>query len=569
MGSLLIIGSCVYGVVTLKVKDLNGIPLKEVAAGYPCKIELSIDGAQRRMENPTIKGLDQFHLEGRETSMQMINGNASVTYGFRARCNKPGVYTIGPAHLTIEGKEYSSNVVTITVLAEQARSDTKDNDTPFARLRCNKKEAVVGEKVEMSMRFYYPTHDYLLRDVGNPPEKGYLRKNLQGPFAGTERVNGSMYHYVEWSWDIYPTDPGTLAIPAYSFDYDTRKEGREQRFASFSFLFNQQQYDRHRIYSNASELEVVPLPSTKTPVSAVGQFSSFNARITPAHAQEGDGMLLVLELIGHADFDSITLAPLQMPDQLKWYDSQEIPTENMRSGSYKKVWEYVIQGLKAGSYEIPAQKFTYFDTKKRAVVTLATQPLAVSISAGASQEGAAPLMQAQEEQPPVLQSIDVVDSTGIKPIHESGQWYGYYERSMPLWLYIVLMTIPVFFVITRWWYNNQAGRIQRVARKHYLFKQARARLLHAQQRGTGSAVYPEFISILSSCLLIPESMVTSELVEHALQKAGLDDKECQEWKQFFMQAAAYTFYTADHQGTDVEDFFKQAVRWLDICEKRL
>src|SRR5271169_85462 len=94
IGSVLVLSSYMYGTVTLRVKDLNGIVLKEVAAGYPCTIELTIDDAQRRMENPEIKGLDQFHLEGRETSMQMINGKTTVTYGFRARCNKPGSYTI-------------------------------------------------------------------------------------------------------------------------------------------------------------------------------------------------------------------------------------------------------------------------------------------------------------------------------------------------------------------------------------------------------------------------------------------------------------------------------------------
>ncbi|MFI5333211.1 MAG: BatD family protein [Candidatus Babeliales bacterium] len=583
IGSVLLLSSCMYATVTLKVKDLNGIVLKEVAAGYPCTIELTIDDAQRRMENPEIKGLDQFHLEGRETSMQMINGKTTVTYGFRARCNKPGSYTIGPAKLSIEGTEYTSNVVPLTVVAAPTANAHTDDTTVFARLRCTKKQVVVGEKVGVSIRFYYTNHDYLLRDVGNPPEKGYTRKEVQGPFSGTEVIDGVMYHYVEWTWDMYPTKPGVLTIPAYSFDYDTPKtEGQDHVFAGFSLFFNRQRYDRHRVYSNSCELEVDHIPEVDNEaVQGVGHCTAFTARITPAHVTQGDGMVLTLELTGDADFDAVTLNSLKLPDVFKWYDSQTLPVQDAKGGQRKKSWEYIVQGLKPGTFEIPAQRFTYFDTKKRTVVTLATSPQSVTITSALQEttntkklaDAELPHQEQQRaENEPVAslaQAVDIVDPSGLRPIHESGQWYAHQERSVPLWLYVLLMALPISFVIARWFLNNYSGWLHAVARKRYLFKQARAQLARAELVGNGAVVYPLFISILSSCLSIPESMVTDEFIEQAFKNAGLNDAQCNAWKQFFVQAAAYAFYAENNKQRAPDDFFQQAAAWLDVCEKQL
>ena len=131
------------------------------------------------------------------------------------------------------------------------------------------------------------------------------------------------------------------------------------------------------------------------------------------------------------------------------------------------------------------------------------------------------------------------------------------------------MALPIGFVVARWFFNNQSGRLQLLARKRYLFKQARAQLVFAERVGKGSLLYPLFVSVLSSCLRIPESMVTDEAVERAFKQAGLTDAQCHAWKQFFAQAAAYAFYASSNHQRIPDDFFKQAANWLDVCEKRL
>jgi hypothetical protein len=419
------------------------------------------------------------------------------------------------------------------------------------------------------MRFYYTNHDHIVRDVGNPPEQGYTRKNIQGPLAGTELINGVMHHYIEWTWDIYPTSAGTLLIPAYSFDYDTPKtDGQDHVFAGFSLFFNHQRYDRHRIYSNACEIVVDSVPETDNKVSAVGQFSSFSAHITPAQVKQGDGMVLTLELVGEADFDTITLAPLSVPRACRWYDSQTTLARETGSGHYKKSWEYIVQGLQPGSYEIPAQNFTYFDTKKRRLITMSTAPLSISI-VPAEKATLSNNKNPVSEETPVLQSLDIVDPSGIRPIHESGQWYGQQERFLPAWIYILLMALPMVFVIGRWIFNTKSDQIQRMARKRWLLKQARLQLAHAERIGNGAAVYPLCIMVARGCLVLPESIVTDLVIERALERARLDSAERQSWQQFFMEAASYAFYATNTHYTQLPDFFKQAERWLDICEKRL
>ena len=55
----------------------------------------------------------------------------------------------------------------------------------------------------------------------------------------------------------------------------------------------------------------------------------------------------------------------KVPDSFKWYDSKNYMTDATQSGFSAKVFEYILQGLKPGEYEIPPQEFAYFDVNSK------------------------------------------------------------------------------------------------------------------------------------------------------------------------------------------------------------
>ena len=114
-------------------------------------------------------------------------------------------------------------------------------------------------------------------------------------------------------------------------------------------------------------LTIEELPAYKGHVDAVGTFKRFDAQINPSVAQEGEGMVLILEIEGDGDLANIPTLPLKnMPQSLKWYDSKQyIKDSHGVHGLPVKCFEYIVQGRAEGSWEIPPQPFTYFDVGKR------------------------------------------------------------------------------------------------------------------------------------------------------------------------------------------------------------
>ncbi len=301
-----------------------------------------------------------------------------------------------------------------------------------------------------------------------------------------------MDRYVQWQWEMYPTKPGEFLIPAYSADYEVPTKDNHL-FGGF-FMFNRA--DHKRVYSNAVTIKVSPLPHSKLPVHAVGQFERFSAEIKPGVAKEGEGMVLALEIEGNGNLSAIATPVLQMPDTLKYYDSKSSIIAPQHSDELpKKRFEFIVQGLKSGYCEIPEQLFTYFDIDTHRYVTLRTVPLAVSIMPGvmsAKKDIVTPILPTEE--------LDVVAAMQtIADINTSGLWYTVAERrSLPWWLFQLLLLLPCFylaypFVSER--FIVLTGNSARLGRWR-AFRKARRQIEQAIKDNDDTQLYAIFMQLL-------------------------------------------------------------------------
>ena len=93
-------------------------------------------------------------------------------------------------------------------------------------------------------------------------------------------------------WDAYPDQTGKILMPAYSLDFNM-PSAQENRADLFSMFFGQRLL-RKRIYSNAVELNVDPLPPHPHQPNAIGSFKSIHVKAQPATARQGEGIILTL-----------------------------------------------------------------------------------------------------------------------------------------------------------------------------------------------------------------------------------------------------------------------------------
>ena len=146
------------------------------------------------------------------------------------------------------------------------------------------------------------------------------------------------------------------------------------------FMFMNVRADRKRVYSNAVKITVDPLPHHHRPVQAVGTFESLYAHITPPVAKEGEGMVFTLELTGNGNMHAIEIPTLELPTALKYYDSNTTIINGQNNDECaKKRFEFIVQGMECGDWQIPEQLFVYYDIERQDFVTLRTSSLSVSI----------------------------------------------------------------------------------------------------------------------------------------------------------------------------------------------
>ena len=170
-------------------------------------------------QKPTIAGLDKFRVIWSGIKLAYYNGHATMTYSHQIRIDEPGHYALGPAALTINGKVERSNVVHITVDAQQvvinpAYQKKQQALDAFIRLSTDKTRAYVGEAITYTLTLFSKPDSVKItpHSCANSTEYDYRARNRAGHH--TRRIDGQLYNVTKKQIQIFPTVAGTLTIPA-------------------------------------------------------------------------------------------------------------------------------------------------------------------------------------------------------------------------------------------------------------------------------------------------------------------------------------------------------------------
>src|SRR5690606_3219294 len=138
----------------------------QVATGDRFKIEFKINSGIDNFKAPDLnKNFRVLSGPNQSTSMSWVNGKTSTTlsYSFILMAVKEGTFTISPAIVTIDGEEYESNSIEITVTKGAAvqQNNTPNNSTTtktsgdlFIKASVNKTTVYQGEHLVATYQLY-------------------------------------------------------------------------------------------------------------------------------------------------------------------------------------------------------------------------------------------------------------------------------------------------------------------------------------------------------------------------------------------------------------------------------
>lgn len=547
---------------------MENIPLLEAGIGQPFLLHVIVTDTDNGAQYPVIKNIENLHIRQSGFQMNMVNNTTSVTYQYRIRIDTPGTYTIGPAQITQANGIVESQPVTITVGQEQKTTLPKKSagtaqTASFLRLVCNKDKVVVGEKVCCTLTFYTTDPAITLQALTEPDKQdtiGFTIKHKEGAITGTQKINDVEHRYAQWQWDVYPIKSGTCIIPAYAADYTTQSHNQ-----MMSFFFGRN--DVKRTYSNTMRITVDPLPAHQASSKLVGVIQDFTAKIEPANARIGEGIVLTLTLMGDADFEVMPLITLaQMPEGLKWYDSKHYdqPSKTDKTMTTHSM-EYIIQALQLGTYTIPSQSITYFDTKERAYKTRKTIPLALHITPDAA------AVHTKKKDEPIASAINTPEPDTILPIAQTGPWIAQSNFSIPWYLYwiaLIVFTIVwlafVFITSQRKWLTE---RIWHWKKDNSIYAVARKKIKLAQKKHDASSFYTIFTTFLTAYFGLEPAQLSPEIIDQKLAETGLSKQAIDDWRLFFAQVSQASFYQEEYSATFFNQLAEKSLYWIDIFEK--
>ena len=412
------LGAFADGEVTFKVSAPS-----TVEAGGKFRVQFTVN--TQNVSNfvaPDFKGFEVIYgpAPSSRSSFQMVGGrtsqSSSIIYTYVLVSNEPGTHTIGSASVTVDGQTVKSKPAQIKVLsagsggasssssssgnigggssasqrqqASSSNSQSISGKDLFMTATASRTNVHEQEAILLTYKIYTLV-DLTQMDGKLPSLDGFQIQEIQLPRTKEfelEQYNGRNYRSVVWSqYLLFPQKSGDLTIP--SITYEGTVVTRNRNIDPFEAFFNGHSgYTevKRKISTPALTIHVSPLANKPAEFSgAVGKFSVASS-ISATEVDANDAVTLKISVTGSGNMKLISTPFVNFPADFETYDAKVNDKFQLtRTGlSGTKEFEYLVVPRHAGTYQIPAAKFIYFDTESRSYKTLTTEAYTLKVNKG-------------------------------------------------------------------------------------------------------------------------------------------------------------------------------------------
>lgn len=366
-----------------------------VVAGSSVTLQVRIrtDGARPRIDPLTgiPAGLEVVSTRSSDQRQFSLPGGTQrfVSRDFVILARRAGRYTIPSIHVEVEGRDYGTRSLLLTVEPARpgsARAPDEEEDGVALRAWLDTDTAYVGQQITYSAEALFGSEVRLrLRrspEYEPPNPSGFWIHELPGSPTGSTRIIGSdIYEVQTFRRGLFPIAPGRLTILPARLSYEVRRgllSAPENRAA----------------LSDTLRLTVLPVPERGRPdgyTGAVGRYR-IRARLEPGRVVAGDAAVLSVDIDGAGNVKSLPAPPLPELDGVELFPPSEDATVDVTDGVVggTKRFEWVMVPSRAGTLTIPEVRYPYFDPEQGRFHVATAGPLELEVLPGGSIAGTAP-----------------------------------------------------------------------------------------------------------------------------------------------------------------------------------
>lgn len=355
----------------------------------------------------------------RSSSVEIVGNKMEqtieISYSYILQAKQEGKFTITSGTLTVEGKKYDSNPVTIEVVKAQnpnqgrrnpntgsrsnpsqsnPSSSTISNDDIFLRMLVSKKNVLKGEPVVATLKLYSRVNLSNLGGFKAPTFNGFWSETLREANNlnfQRENVNGQIYSTaVVQQHVLIPERTGELTIDPAELTtiVQVRVQGRRSRSLFDNFFGNHQNVEK-LIKSPKLTLNVKGLPG-RAPAGyadAVGKLS-LSASLEPSETKTNEPVTLKVSYSGTGNLKLLSEPDIKFPTDFEVYDPKISNNFSASANGYSgnKTFEYLLIPRHEGDFEIPEIRFSVFDLDTKTYSSQTAGPFPIHVEKGAGGE---------------------------------------------------------------------------------------------------------------------------------------------------------------------------------------
>ncbi len=392
-------------------------------------------------QGPNLNNFSVLSGPSQGSSYKMIDFNGQIVQrqilftSYLIRPRKTGTFTIGAAHLVINGKKYASNSVTVEVV-KNARSspghpldafsqrggtaprNRRDIQEPpslseadikkniFIKVAIDKTRPYLGEQVTASYKLY--TRLPMTMSITQLPAlNGFWSEDYELPRVPKpveEVVNGVPYQVFTLKKSaLFPQQTGKLTLDIAQAEGTVRvmeKVKGWNPFADnpfFSFNMNDPFFESDfftginfrdiplQLSSTPVDIQVKPLPGQPpaTFTGGVGVFT-ISDELPEQHFTTDDVITYKIKISGKGNTKLIGMPAIRWDERLgatEPYSTDSVLSRNPDIES-QKVITYYFNPSEAGSYKLPAIVLSYFNPATQQYETIQTTERTITITQG-------------------------------------------------------------------------------------------------------------------------------------------------------------------------------------------
>lgn len=475
------------------------------------------------------------------TSYSIINGAASRSYSYvyTLVADTPGQHTFAPVQIQIDGQNYTTSPVRITVVPRGSGGGGDSSTSPdvFIKVEVSDQTPVVGQQITADLVLYFraPLEIVSYQPSSNWVTDGFWKELMSdgsNPRAESVIMNGERFRKaVLLKHALFPGRPGNLTIGEASVAVSVRNPSRySDPFSNFfgGFGTNQRNID---LKSEPVRITVSALPSTSSKtLGAVGDFTITRRLSTPT-ATVGEAIEVITEIRGTGNLALISRPSYRFPDVFEVFTPQDETNINKDTGTISgtRTFRDIVIVRQAGNFTIGEEQLAFYDPRRARYVNVTLAPLQLTVN--------------RDEQA-IATSIQQ-RNLGVLPVTGVVSW----QRTTPdsllrrWWLYTLIL-IPIVLIPFALSRKREADRLRgdhNYARRVQALERASATL--AQASALASTPSPDLKSFMA---LIQKALYGIVADRLGLQEASLNDQKVIE---LLTQANLEESYLRDVQKT--------------------